>query len=208
MLFALQQGQFGRRGASSAASSPPTFVSAQASGLGSVSTNDLVLLFLVDSDGSAVVAPTGWTRILNTTEANGYAVAIYKSLYDAGNAAANSTNFPSTNGYFETIVYAGPRDVVQVGTLTDSSGTNQLTISALASGTAANSALVAWYSSRDPATTMTSADTPAMTQRLLADAYTFFDSTVWEQTGAQSGSRSINRTGSSFNHFGILMEVR
>lgn len=185
---------------------PPTFVSAQASGIGSVSTGDLVVLFFLGAGAAAPSAPTGWTRIVNTSEANGYALAVYKSYYDAGNAAADGTNFPVSNGYFQTIVFAGSVDVLQIGSLTDNVG-NSLTVSALSGATAASSALLAWYSSRDPGTTMTSTDTPAMTNRLTADSYSFFDSSLWTEDGVQSGTRSFNRTSGSFNHIGFLFEV-
>jgi hypothetical protein len=185
--------------------SPPTFKSATASGIGTVADGDLVLLFLLVAGGSAPTAPTGWTRIVNTSEANGYALAVYKSIYDAGDADADATNFPPVNGYFQTLVYDGTLDVLQIGTLGDSVG-NDVTAPALSSSTGASSALVAWYSSRDPAAgTITS--TEGMTQRLLADSYSFFDSVLWEQTGVQSGTRSFSRTGASFNHFGFLFEV-
>lgn len=187
--------------------STPVFKSAQASGIGTVANGDLVILFLLYATAGAPAAPSGWTRIVNTSEANGYGLGVYKSIYDPGNAEANSTNFPSGNGYFQTIVYTGTLDVLQVGTLSDNIG-NSLTVNALTNPTGASSALVAWYSSRDPSTTMTSTDTPAMTNRLTADAYTFFDSSLWEQSGVQSGTRSFNRSGAgSFNHIGFLFEV-
>jgi hypothetical protein len=185
--------------------SPPVFKSAAASGIGTVANGDLVLLFFLGAGIAAPAAPTGWTRIVNTSEANGYALAVYKSIYDPGNAAADATNFPVSNGYFQTVVYTGTLDVLQIGALSDSTG-NSCTVSALSSATGADSALLAWYSSRDPATILITSN-ESMTQLLLADAYSFFDSAMWEQLGVQSGTRSFSRTGSSFNHFGFLFEV-
>jgi hypothetical protein len=79
-------------------------------------------------------------------------------------------------------------------------------VPALTNPTGANSALVAWYSSRDPnCEPITSSE--GMTQRLLANGYSFFDSVLWEQLGVQSGTRTFNRTGTSFNHIGMLLEA-
>jgi len=202
-FFALPGGMGAMRPGGSSAP-PPTFVSAQASGLGSVSNGDRVILFLLAAGVGAPSAPTGWTRIVNTSEANGYALAVYKSLYSGSNAPADATNFPVSNGYFQTIVYAGAVDVLQIGALTDGIG-GSLTVTALTNPTAASSVLMSWYSSRDPGTTMTSSE--GMTNRLTAAAYSFFDSSLWEQSGVQSGSRSFFRTSSSFNQIGFNFEV-
>jgi hypothetical protein len=198
--FLLDPYRFGAGGGS-----PPTFKSSAANGIGTVANGDFVRLFFLGAGAAAPSAPSGWTRIVNTSEANGYAVAVYDSIYSGSNAAADATNFPVANGYFQTVVYDGALSSLQIGTLSDGSG-NSRTVTALTNPTGAASALIAWYSSRDPATvSITSSE--SMTQTLLADAYTFFDSATWEQLGVQSGNRTFNRVGASFNHFGMLFEI-
>ena len=111
-----------RRSVSPDGGSTPTFVSATLDALGSVSNGDLVLLFFVGAGVGAPSAPTGWTQFATDTDGHGNNRAIYWSHYSGSNAAADSTNFPVSLGYFVTIVYAGSLSVLQTGSYGTSSG--------------------------------------------------------------------------------------
>lgn len=188
--------------------SGPVFVSSAVDSLGTVSAGDLVLLFLLVAGGSAPSAPTGWTQIFSGSSNLGYAVAIYSSHYAGGNAAANTTNFPPVNGYFDTLVYAGNCTVPQVGSLASQGNVSDIVAPALGSATGGNSALVAWGSSRD-AGSISVTSGGSMTERLQA-THTYFTSSLHDAAGVQSGSRTLHRASvsNSFEFNGILLEVQ
>lgn len=186
--------------------SPPGFKSATIDGLGAVADGDLVILFFLAAGTSAPSAPTGWTRILNTTEGNSYAVAVYTSVYSASNAVPNGTNFPVANGYFLTMVYQGPATVHQIGAMGENTG-GTVVAPALTSDTSAQSHLIGWASSRDNGTTDITAS-GSMTRRLYATSMAFFDAALFEESGVQSGSRTFTRNATSFNFVGVLLEVK
>lgn len=192
------------------AATPSAFAAAAYNSQAAVNTGDLVLLWFIGAGIGAPAAPTGWTRILNTTESNGYAVALYSSTYSGGNAVANTTNFPVSNGYFFTVVYAGTHTVAQVGTFSDSANSaTSVTLTALSAATAAGSALAAFVSSRDNGIDPITASN-GMTAQAFSTAPTFFAFGFFDQTGVQSGARTFNRTSgvSIVNNFnGVLVEI-
>lgn len=175
-----------------------------------VTVGDLVLLWFIGAGAATPAAPTGWTRVLNTSDANGYAVALYTSTYSLSNAAADTTNFPPNNGYFFTVVYAGAHTVPQVGVFSDSSGgAAGVTLAALAAATAPSSTLIAFVNSRDPdILTITSSNN--MARKVFSAAPTYFDFAFFEQPGAQIGPRDFARTHGLtllYNFNGVLVEV-
>ena len=184
-----------------------TFISAASGALGTVADDDYVLLFLLGV-GTDPAAPSGWKLEAHLAESNAYRLNVYSSLYDAGNAAVNSTNFPpGTNGYFFTLVYrsASPLALLQIGAVSEVSSTDAtLGVAALSSTTDANSVLLAWVSNRDPAGTESSDE--SMTNR-FTQGHTFFHVTAWEQSGAQSGVRNFTRTNTNDNFVGLLFEI-
>lgn len=200
MSFLLNPYSFGGGGGT-----PPTFKDAAVDSQATVADGDLNLVFLLRATAAAPAAPTGWTRIVDTNEAQGYGIGVYKAIHAGSNAAINGTNFPVGSGYLLNMTYDGTYDVLQIGALSDGVG-NSRTVAALTNPTGSGSALVGWYSSRDPSSEPINSS-ESMTQRLLANALSFFDAALWSQDGVQSGNRTFNRTGSAFNHFGMLFEI-
>jgi hypothetical protein len=189
--------------------SEPRLVSATSNALGNVSTGDLVVVLLVNSSGAVGAAPSGWTRIHNSTDANGYGFGVYTSSYAGGNAAVNSTNFPWNNGYLTSLVYAGSKTVIQIGSIASSAAAaTSVTAPALSSATASTSVLVAWTSSRDPSITAVAGDTTM--QHIQGRTHTYFETDVFKLGGIQSGAKTFTRSSGGsliYNFTGLLLEV-
>ncbi len=181
----------------------PILVSSTHNSIGSVSNGNLVVLCFL-ATGAAVAAPTGWTRVLNTTDLNGYFVAIYWSIYSGSNAVANTTNFPVGLGDFYTLVYTGATTIAQIGTLTDTSGLS-VTAAALTNPTAPGGALLAFVNSRDPNAII--ASTESMSRRYTFAA-SFFIQEAYESLGSYNGTRTFTRTVGTLNNlFAVLFEI-
>ena len=191
--------------AARARSVPSTFISSASLGLGAVVAGDLVLLFRVNTSTSTP-APSGWTRNFQTTNALGYDLAVYSSIYSGSNAAANTTNFPVDLGYFFTAVYRGQTAVAQVGALATNTS---LSVVATALSSTTSGVLLGWASSRDSGVNTHSSSGMATRFSHPNGTYVYFSAALFDQTGSQSGSRTFSRTSApnSYNYDGLLLEI-
>lgn len=182
----------------------PRYKSAARNTIGTVSNDDLVLLFHIGTTN--ISTPSGWTNILATTDWYGNFVKVYKSIYNGTNAVANTTNFPVGNGYFFTAVYSGTNlDVLNIGSRIMTHGSAIVTSPSITT-TGETSKLVAWASSRDPGNSNITS-TEKMQQRFLDTSMTYFDAAIFDSNGINSGSRTFNRTATQYDFLTVLLEI-
>jgi hypothetical protein len=183
----------------------PAVKSVAYNGIGTVANGDTVLLFFISTGGYPSL-PTGWTRNVNATDANGYSLAVYSSIFSGGNAAANLTNFPVGLGQFQTIVFTGTKSVLQVGSFaTPANGVASMSIPSLGSATASTSKLVVCTGSRDPACWF---QYPDFLKIRVDNTNTYFRSQISTQDGVQSGVRNVTKLGTlTYDMWGVQVEV-